>query len=207
MGQQVQESLPNQRFDESAKYANVNRRVSAQTMSGRKLNLDHAGLLTFACFRADRPRQAQRNEGRLRRQRRGTFSIKRFASPPKQQTRCDAMAPRNCRNRCRRVIRLYQNRLLLLARPPAPSAGNNDVRGARHRSRHGADIGSIGVMYLASSYIRTRRPSPSGYAETVVAGLFASIRIACFCSRVHPRRVPAITMCVGLNIGPDMVPT
>ena len=44
-------------------------------------------------------------------------------------------------------------------------------------------------------------------AETVVAEFFASAKIACFCSRVHARRVPAITTCVGFDIAPDMVPT
>jgi hypothetical protein len=143
MGQQVRESSANQSFNESAKHADINRRVSAQTMSCRKLNLDDPGPHAFARCRADRLRQANRNKGRLRRQCGRALSIKGFASPPKQQAWCDAMAPRHCRNRSRRIHRLCQNRLLLLGRPRPPSAGDNDVRRVRHRSRHGADIGSI----------------------------------------------------------------
>jgi hypothetical protein len=47
MGQQVQESSVHQHFDESAQHANINKRVSAQTMSGRKFNLDYPGLRAF----------------------------------------------------------------------------------------------------------------------------------------------------------------
>jgi len=48
MSQQVQGSSANQRFNESAQHANINRRVSAQTMSRRKFNLDYPGLRAFA---------------------------------------------------------------------------------------------------------------------------------------------------------------
>ena len=132
-------------------------------MPRRKFNLDYPRLGAFAWIRADRPGKAKRNKGRLRRQRCRVLSIKGFASPPKQQARCDATATRHCRNCRRRILRLRQNRLLLLARPRAPSAGDNDVRGVRHRSRHGADIDSIDIMYLPHNTNRTRRPSPSGY--------------------------------------------
>ena len=132
-------------------------------MPRRKFNLDYPRLGAFAWIRADRPGKAKRNKGRLRRQRCRALSIKGFASPPKQQARCDATATRHCRNRRRRILCLRQNRLLLLARPRAPSAGDNDVRGVRYRSRHGADIDSIDIMYLPHSTNRTRRPSPSGY--------------------------------------------
>src|ERR1700694_5764644 len=74
------------------------------------------------------------------------------------------MAPRHGRNRRRSVLRFRQNRPLLFGRPRAPRAGDNNVRRVRHRPRHGADIGSIGVMYLAQRTARARRPSPSGYA-------------------------------------------
>ena len=134
-------------------------------MPRRKFNLDYPRLGAFAWIRADRPGKAKRNKGRLRRQRCRALSIKGFASPPKQQARCDATATRHCRNRRRRILCLRQNRLLLLARPRAPSAGDNDVRGVRHRSRHGADIDSIDIMYLPHSTNRTRRPSPSGYVS------------------------------------------
>jgi hypothetical protein len=153
MGQQVQESSANQSFNESAQHADINRRVSAQTMSCRKLNLNDSGLRAFARFGADRLRQAKRNKGRLRRPRGRAFSIKGFASPPKQQAWCDAMAPRHCRNRGRRIHRLCQNRLLLLGRPRSPSAGDNDVRRVRPRSRHGADIGSIRTCISPTSLL------------------------------------------------------
>ncbi len=136
-------------------------------MPRRKFNLDYPRLGAFAWIRADRPGKAKRNKGRLRRQRCRVLSIKGFASPPKQQARCDATATRHCRNCRRRILRLRQNRLLLLARPRAPSAGDNDVRGVRHRSRHGADIDSIDIMYLPHNTNRTRRPSPSGYVSGV----------------------------------------
>jgi hypothetical protein len=81
MSQQVQGSSANQRFNESAQHANINRRVSAQTMSCRKLNLDDPGL---RAIRTHRPGQAKRNKSRLRRQRCRAFRINGFPSPPKQ---------------------------------------------------------------------------------------------------------------------------
>lgn len=48
MSQQVQGSSANQRFNESAKHSNINKRVGAQTMSRRKFNLDYPGLRVLA---------------------------------------------------------------------------------------------------------------------------------------------------------------
>ena len=48
MSQQVQESSANQCVNESAQHPNINRRVSAQTMTRRKFNLDYPGLRAFA---------------------------------------------------------------------------------------------------------------------------------------------------------------
>ena len=47
MSQQVQESSANQRFNERAQHSNIYRRVSAQTMSCRKLNLDYTNVGGF----------------------------------------------------------------------------------------------------------------------------------------------------------------
>ena len=165
MIQQALGSSANQRINHAAQHRYVNRRVNAQPMTARKFNLDHPGRRPFTCGWGDRVRQTERNKGRLRGMSRSTFFIENLASPAKQQARSKPMATRHCRNRRRRIFCLREDRLLLLARPRPPSAGDDDVRGVRHGSRHSADIDSIGVMYPAGRLACTRRPSPSGYPK------------------------------------------
>src|SRR6185437_7014597 len=138
MSQQVQGSSANQRVNESAQHANINRRVSAQTMSCRKLNLNGAG-----CVR----------------------SHKSVLAGPGRQSGTKA----GCGG--------------------SAAARSASTASRRHRNSR------LGAM-----------PWRRATAETVVAALFASAKTACFCSRVHARRVPATTTCAGFDIGPDMLP-
>lgn len=128
-----------QRRDHALQEHYVRACLGPQPMTAGQLDLDGAGAGRLVPDGRLRSRQRKRNEARAGRHRRRRCSCPASAPPAEQQARMKPVPARHLGGRRRRILRLGEDRALLLGRPGPSRSCADDVRRVRHRSRHRAD--------------------------------------------------------------------